>query len=53
MTPAKLVILTLTPSIARGKGKDLKINRCSNLRSFVVCATQDDGGIDSTVTGQI
>jgi hypothetical protein len=23
--------------------KDLKINRCINLRSFVVCATQDDG----------
>src|SRR5712692_10393328 len=36
------VILTLTPSIARGKGKDLKI-RCCTLRSFAVCAAQDDG----------
>jgi hypothetical protein len=46
MTPAKPVILTLTPSIAREKGKDLKINKCTNLRSFVVCATQDDGAVD-------
>jgi hypothetical protein len=30
--------------------KDLEINRCSNSRSFVVYATQDDGGIDFTVT---
>jgi len=30
--------------------KDLKIHRCRNSRSFVVCATQDDGGIDSSVT---
>jgi hypothetical protein len=47
MTPVKPVILTLSEE----KGKDLKINRCSNLRSLVVCAPQDDGGIDSTVTG--
>jgi hypothetical protein len=35
MTPAKPVILSAA--------KDLKINRRTNLRSFVVCATQDDG----------
>jgi hypothetical protein len=39
MTAPKPVILTLTPSATRGKGKDLKINRWYNLRSFVVCAT--------------
>jgi hypothetical protein len=35
MTQAKPVILSAA--------KDLKINSCTNLRSFVVCATQDDG----------
>jgi hypothetical protein len=44
-----MIEMTAANPVILSAAKDLKINRCINSRSFVVCATQDDGAIDSTV----